>query len=105
MKNLEIFIDYFIGGKGNITNNRSTQSINTGRRVLFDVNKDIDKKNNKNINNNYQNNFYNFRGKEAIILQNLVNNLQSNIPEYDKHFINEEDVKNIKNKLGKNNNS
>ena len=38
-------------------------------------------------------------------MQNLVNNLQSNIPEYDKQFINEEDVKNMKNKqLGKNNN-
>ena len=90
--------------KANNLSNRANQSLNTGKRVLFENNKDKDKKN-KNINNNYQNNFYNFRGKEARILQNLVNNLQSNIPEYDKQFINEDDVKNMKNKqLGKNNN-
>jgi hypothetical protein len=77
--------------------NRGNQSLNAGKRILFDSNKEKDKKN-KNSNNNYKNNYYNLKGKEAIILQNLVYNLQSNIPEYDKHFINDEDVKNMKNK-------
>ena len=71
---------------------------------MFESNKEKDKKN-KNNNNNFQSNFLNLKGKEARILQNLVYNLQSNIPEYEKGFINEEDVKNMKNKIEKNNNN
>ena len=88
------------GKKGNNLSNRGNHSLNTGKRVLFDPNKEKDKKN-KNMNNNFQSNFFNLKGKEARILQNLVYNLQSNIPEYDQHFINNEDVKNMKNKLEK----
>ena len=89
--------------KVNNLSNRTNQSLNAGKRILFDINKEKEKKK-KNINNNYQSNFFNIKGKEARILQHLVYNLQSNIPEYDKHFINEQEVKNMKNKLDKNNN-
>ena len=70
---------------------------------MFESNKEKDKKN-KNNNNNFENKILNLKGKEARILQNIVYNLQSNIPEYDKGFINEEDVKSMKNKFDKNNN-
>ena len=100
----QVYQTYQKGKKGNNLSNRSTQSLNTGKRVLFESNKEKDKKN-KNNNNNFQSNFLNLKGKEARILQNLVYNLQSNIPEYEKGFINEEDVKNMKNKIEKNNNN
>ena len=85
------------GKKGNNSNNKINQSLNLNKRVLFDI-KEKDKKNINNLNNNYQNTFFNLKGKEALILQSLVNNLQSNIPEYEKQFINEDDIKNMKNK-------
>jgi len=94
----QIYQTYQKDKKGNNINN---QSLKTGKRILFDLNKDKkDKKNNFGV----QNNLYNIKENEAQLLQNLVINLQNNIPEYDKHFINENDVKYMKNKAyGKNN--
>jgi hypothetical protein len=94
----QIYQTYQKDKKGNNINN---QSLKTGKRILFDLNKDKkDKKNNFGV----QNNLYNIKENEAQLLQNLVINLQNNIPEYDKHFINENDVKYMKNKaFGKNN--
>ena len=97
----QVYQAYQKGKKGNNLINKSTQSLNIGKRVLFESNKEKDKKNK----NNFQSNFFNLKGKEAQILQNLVYNLQSNIPEYEKNFINEEDIKNMKNKFEKNNNN
>ena len=69
-------------------------SLNTGKKVLFDI-----KINYKNANkNNYQNGYFNIRGKEAQILQNLIHNLQSNIPDYDNNFVTEKELKELKNK-------
>ena len=94
----QIYQTYQKDKKGNNINN---QSLKTGKRILFDLNKDKkDKKNSFGV----QNNLYNIKENEAQLLQNLVINLQNNIPEYDKHFINENDVKYMKNKAyGKNN--
>jgi hypothetical protein len=64
--------DYKIGG-----------SIGRGKNNLFE-----NKNNYKNVNNNnYQNNYLNFKGKEAELIQNLVNNIQSNIPNYEENYI------------------
>ena len=93
----EIYQNKQKGKQGNNINNKSSQYLNTGKRVLFDINKEKNKKLNI-MNNNYQESFFNLKGKEARILQHLINNLQSNIPEYDKQFINEEDIKNMKNR-------
>ena len=94
----QIYQTYQKDKKGNNINNTS---LKTGKRILFDLNKD--KKEKKN-NIGYQNNIYNIKENEAQLIQNLVINLQNNIPEYDKHFINENDVKYMKNKaFGKNN--
>ena len=104
----QVYTTHQKGKKGNNINVNSNQSLSTGKRILFDLSKEKDKKNNlnnKNININFQNKFYNIKGKEAELLQSLVINLQNNIPEYDKRFVNEEDIKKMKNKsYGKNNN-
>ena len=71
--------------ENNIKNHRP---LNIFKNILFD-NKNNNNYKNMN-NNNYQNNIYNVKGKDAQMIQNLINNLQSNIKEYinDKNAIN-----------------
>ena len=65
---------------------KNSHPMNITKKTLFDNN---NKSNYKNINNNnYPNNFYNLKAKEAELIQNLVNNLQSNIPEYARNHNN-----------------
>ena len=65
-------------------NNRFT---NTNKNSLFQNNN----KNFKNINNNYPANILNMKGKEAEIIQKLISNIQSNIPEYSQYNPNNND--------------
>jgi hypothetical protein len=86
--------------KGNNINNKANLSSNIAKKYLFES-KEKDKKNKNRKNNNFQQQFFNIKGKEAKILQKLVNNLQSNIPQYEQQFINDEEVKNMINTLKK----
>ena len=71
--------------KGKFENDiKNGRPLNFTKNVLFDNNNN---NNYKNINNNnYQNNVFNLKGKEAQMIQNLVNNLQASIPDYGLNY-------------------
>ena len=66
---------------------KNSRSFNFGKNVLYDNNNG---NNYKNLNNNnYPNNIFYLKGKEAQMIQNLVNNLQASIPDYGLNYDNE----------------
>ena len=66
---------------------KNSRSFNFDKNVLYDNNNG---NNYKNLNNNnYPNNIFYLKGKEAQMIQNLVNNLQASIPDYGLNYDNE----------------
>ena len=66
---------------------KNNRFINTNKNSLFQNNN----KNFKNVINNYPINILNIKGKEAEIIQQLITNIQSNIPEYSNQDLNNND--------------